>query len=178
MNLIDFDFELLTEFHDLFSFDCDDQDINEFLKVDSLKYQKEKLANTYVFHSNNKVACFFSLLNDSLHDKGYDGRVWNRFHRKRRIPNEKRIWQYPAIKIGRLGVDKKYQGKGLAYDMMSFLKIFSLENHKPACRLLLVDAYNKPKQLSYYINNGFVVLDDGFTKDTTKLMYFDMLQLG
>lgn len=40
MSLADFDFELFTEEFDLSKFDCDDQDINEFLKEDALNYQK------------------------------------------------------------------------------------------------------------------------------------------
>lgn len=48
---------------------------------------------------------------------------------------------------------------------------------KPACRLLLLDAYNKPKQIKYYTQNGFIFLDERNVKDSTRLMYYDLIQL-
>ena len=178
MHLYDFKFDLLSNEHDLSEFDCGDFDINEFLKEDAMNYQNEKMANTYVFHEDNKVIAFFSILNDCLHDKGFESNVWNKFHRKRKIPNNKRTKQYPAIKIGRLGVTKNYQGTGIAYELMDFIKGFSLIEHKPACRLLLLDAYNKVLQINYYERNGFVFLSDSNTKDRTRLMYYDLIQLS
>lgn len=178
MQLSDFEFDLLSVDHDLSEFDCDDPDINEFLKEDAIHYLNERMANTYVFHYKNNVVAFFSILNDCLHDKGFENGVWNRFHRKRKIPNTKRIKQYPAIKVGRLGVTKNYHGSGLAYQLMDFIKGFSLLEHKPACRLLLLDAYNKPQQLSYYERNGFVFLNDFNVNEKTRLMYYDLIQLS
>ena len=178
MSLADFDFDPLADWHDLSEFDCGDDDINEFLKEDAMKYQLDQMANTYVFHEDAKVAAFFSILNDCLHDKGYENRVWNTFHRKQKIPNNKRIKQYPAIKVGRLGVSKEHHGSGLAYELMDFIKGYSLVDHKPACRLLLLDAYNKPKQLKYYESNGFLFLNDSNTSDKTRLMYYDLIQLS
>jgi hypothetical protein len=171
-------FDVLSNEFDLSKFDCGDADINAFLKDDALDYQKEKLANTYIFHFDYKPIAFFSLLNDCLHDKGYEANTWNRFHRKHNIPNNKRIRQYPAVKIGRLGVAKTHQGSGLAYELMDFIKGFTLFNHKPACRLLLLDAYNKPQQQTYYLRNEFQFLDNSSTQNATRLMYFDLIQLS
>lgn len=72
MTLSELSFEVLSNEFDLSKFDCGDADINAFLKDDALDYQKEKLANTYIFHFDYKPIAFFSLLNDCLHDKGYE----------------------------------------------------------------------------------------------------------
>ena len=61
---------------------------------------------------------------------------------------------------------------------MDFIKGFTLFNHKPACRLLLLDAYNKPQQQKYYLRNDFQFLDNSSTQDVTRLMYFDLIQLS
>lgn len=178
MTLLELEFDPLSTGFQLANFDCGDDDINEFFKQDALDYQREQMANTYVFHSSMKPIAFFGILNDCLHDKGYVSSTWNRFHRKRKIPNSKRIKQYPAIKVGRLGVTKEYQGAGIAYERMDFIKGFSLLEHKPACRLLLLDAYNREKQIKYYERNGFIFLDDTSIGDKTRLMYFDLIQLS
>lgn len=174
----EFTFELLNENHNLFEFDCNDFEINDFLQNDALNFHKEQFATTYVFTEENNVVAFFSLLNDSLHDKGYENTVWNRFHRQNKIPNEKRIKQYPAIKIGRLGITKKFQGTGLAYSMMDFIKGFTSLNQKSASRLLLIDAYNRSKQLNFYQRNDFVLLNENQVNSETVAMYFDLKLLG
>jgi len=178
VTLSDLEFDRQSTDFDLSGFDCTNDDINEFLKDDAMNYQREQMANTYVFHQDMKPIAFFSILNDCLHDKGYEPTTWNRFHRKRKIPNSKRIKQYPAIKVGGLGVTKEHHGSGIAYELMDFIKGYSLIEHKPACRLLLLDAYNKPKQINYYERNGFIFLDDSSTKDATRLMYYDLIQLS
>jgi len=174
----DFTFEVLNENHCLLDFDCDEHEINDFLINDALNFQREQFAVTYVFTKDNQVVAFFSLLNDSLNDKGYENTIWNRFHRHNKIPNEKRIRHYPAIKIGRLGITKKYQGTGLAYSMMDFIKGFTRLNQRSASRLLLIDAYNKSKQLNFYERNDFVLLNNAESNTETIAMYFDLKRLG
>jgi GNAT superfamily N-acetyltransferase len=180
--LSDFTFIQLDNEVVLQHFDCDDADINEFLKEDALNYQNQYIADTYLFVDNLKaIVAFFSISNDCLNDLGevkrYTKTIWNRLHRKIYIPNDKRIRQYPAIKIGRLGVSKSYQRHGLAYQLMDFIKGWSVIDHKPACRLLLLDAYNQERQVKYYQRNGFNFLLDNDANDRTRIMYFDMLRL-
>jgi hypothetical protein len=52
---------------------------------------------------------------------------------------------------------------------------FSLINHKPACRLLLLDALNKERQIKYYRNNGFEFLLDDDVTEENRVMHFDFL---
>lgn len=160
------------------NFDCGDSDINDFLKDDAFNYQEQNIANSYCFvDSSDEIVAFFSISNDCLNDLGYSNNMWNRFHRRIKLPNEKRIRQYPSIKIGRLGIDKAYQRKGLANQLMAFIKGWTTLELKPACRLLLLDAYNKTPQLNYYIKNGFQFLLDNDIEDETRLMYFDLSRL-
>jgi len=86
--------------------------------------------------------------------------------------------QYPAIKIGRLDITKNYQGTGLAYSMMDFIKGITRLNQKSASRILLIDAYNKSKQLNFYKRNDFVLLNVLQSNTETVAMYFDLKLLG
>ena len=53
---------------------------------------------------------------------------------------------------------------------MDFIKDFSIPDHKPGCKFLLLDAINKEKQTKYYTNNSFdFLLDDKEGK--TRIMY-------
>lgn len=183
MELSELNFSLLTDESLLSTFDCGLADITSFLHDDALAYQKEKMANTYLFHDNKgRVMAFFSISNDCLNDlgenRGFSNTIWNRLHRFLRLSNEKRIRQYPAIKIGRLGVHKELHGGGLAYQLMDFIKGWALIDHKPACRLLILDAINKAKQLKYYDQNGFRFLLGSDETSKTRIMYYDLAKLS
>lgn len=178
MSLADLQFIELTQAIDLTGFDCGDPDITNWLKDDAVNYQNEKMANTYLFMNGNDIHAYFCISNDCLNDegeaKGFTNTIWNRFHRKTKLPNEKRIRSYPAVKIGRLGVCLDAQTNGLAYELMDFIKGFAVFEHKPACRLLLLDAYNKPRQIKYYERNQFQFLFDLDKDNGKRIMYFDL----
>jgi GNAT superfamily N-acetyltransferase len=182
LHLTDFTFTELTDSTDFGRFDCGEPEMTDFLIEDAKNYQKQKIANTYLFVQDDlSIAAYFCISNDCLVDlgeeSGYTNTVFNRFHRKIKLPNPKRIRQYPAIKVGRLGVDKKHHGTGVAYDLMAFIKGFSIKDHKPACRLLLLDALNQPRQIQYYKRNGFEFLLDNDADEKNRIMYFDLIKL-
>lgn len=71
---------------------------------------------------------------------------------QRTIPGQKHLRTYPAVLLGRLGVNKKYQGRNflVGQQVMNFIKTwFVQEDNKTGCRFLVVDAYNQPKVLSF-----------------------------
>ena len=177
MDLSDFAFYLLNEDEILDSFDCNDDEINEFLLEDSKNFQNEKITNTYLFKEGNEIVAFFSISNDCLNDLGYENSIWNKLHRKIKLPNEKRIRQYPAVKITRLGIDKKYQKNGLSHQLLDFIKGWTFIEHKPACRLLILDAYNQPKQIAMYQKNDFIFLLESDKDEKHRFMYFDLMRL-
>jgi GNAT superfamily N-acetyltransferase len=177
MILSDFVFVMLNDNESLDNFDCGDTEINDFFHQDSKNYQSEKITNTYLFKKDNEIVAFFSISNDCLNDLGYDNSIWNKLHRKIKLPNQKRIRQYPAVKITRLGIDKQYQGKGLSHQLLDFIKGWTFREHKPACRLLILDAYNQPKQVQLYQKNDFIFLLDSDQNDKHRFMYFDLMRL-
>ena len=177
MDLSDFAFSLLSDDEVLDNFNCEDDEINEFFLKDSKNFQNEKITNTYLFKEGNEIVAFFYISNDCLNDLGYENSIWNKLHRKIKLPNEKRIRQYPSVKITRLGIEKKYQKKGLSYQLLDFIKGWTFIEHKPACRLLILDAYNKPKQIAMYEKNDFVFLLESDKEEKHRFMYFDLLRL-
>jgi len=51
---------------DLTGFDCDDADLNDFLRSDARDYMAALLAVTYLVMDGPAIAAFFSLANDKL----------------------------------------------------------------------------------------------------------------
>jgi ribosomal protein S18 acetylase RimI-like enzyme len=71
----------------------------------------------------------------------------------RRIPYDKQMRRYPAVLIGRLGVNNKFHGHVIGTELMEYLKArFTDEQYETACRYLAVDAYNNPQTLNFYEN--------------------------
>jgi hypothetical protein len=72
LNLFDFSISELTKDDNLLSFDCGENEINKFLKEDSLNFQNEKMTNTFIFKNDkDEVVIFFSISNDCLNDIRY-----------------------------------------------------------------------------------------------------------
>ncbi len=96
------------------SFDCGDQDLNDFILNRSAAYQKYLLSVSYAFANpdNGKILAYCSLANDKVAVTDFkDKTEFNRFRRHHGFPNAKRLKSYPAVKLCRLGVDTSAKGK-------------------------------------------------------------------
>lgn len=179
----------LTDEISSFTFSCGDDDLDDFFHNHALIYSKEHLGKTYVFVDSNssEIVAFFTVSNDSIKTTFIPKNSTNRVQRK--IPGLKHLRTYPAVLIGRLGVNKLFQGKGLKIgrQIVNFIKLWFLDdNNKTGCRFLVVDAYNKLEVLSFYEKNGFKYLyatEDDEKEATqidseslnTRLMFLDLL---
>lgn len=56
----------LAKYHDLSKFDCNDDDINDFIRNDAFVYQDKKIATTTIFTYEDNIIGFFSASADSL----------------------------------------------------------------------------------------------------------------
>ena len=183
-------------------FSCGDKDLDEFFEKDVFLYEEEMLGKTYCWVTNSrphKIVCLMTVANDSIKSSGLPKNSRNRFNRI--FDNEKRNLTYPATLIGRLGVNKDFQGMHVGRQLMDFIKDQNIaSDNDNACRFLVVDAINKPETLAYYEHNGFLYMhktedierialkhynEDGtITSEInhdeplhTRMMYFDLKKL-
>ena len=167
---------LLTENHTIKPFDCEDDDLNDFLFNEAILYRKELLATTFVIENNERTLGYYSLLNDSLQLKEEmfpSVSQYNKF-RKGLLPYPKRhLKSIPYLKIGILGIEKSYKcklfWKMILYSVISNCLKF---NENQACRLITVDAYNKA--IPFYQKMGFKFLTKEAENEHTQLMFFDV----
>lgn len=160
------------------SFDCGDDDLNDFILNAAPSYRKEMLAAIYVAEdANGKVAAFFTLSSDKISLYDFDGKTeFNRF-RKRLFANAKRLKSYPAVKIGRLGVDLSARDCGLGSLMLNYIKGLLTEELSPiGWRFITVDAYIEA--IPFYQKNMFKALTERDKDDAhTRLLIFDLKQV-
>lgn len=140
-------------------FCCGDSDLDEFFANDVFLYEAELLSKAYCWINRNnpqEIVAITTLSFDGIKTNSLDKPSRNALQRK--IPYKKQHRSYPAVLIGRIGVSKKYQGKGLGIgsQLMDVLKYWFVdENNKAACRYMMVDAYNTASTLHFYEKNGF-----------------------
>jgi len=167
---------LLTEDYPIKPFDCEDEDLNDFLFNEAVSYQKELLATTFVMENDKQTLGYYSLLNDSLQLKEEMFASKSQFRKFLRelMPYPKRhLKTIPALKIGRLAIDKTFKGKGLGSVIMANIISKCIKmNEEQACRLITVDAYKQA--IPFYQKMGFKFLIEGDKDDTTRLMFLDL----
>ena len=175
-----------------FSFYCGHDDLNDFFKNDSLNYEKEFLGKSYCFlldENPKELVCIFTVSNDSIKVNFLPNARKKKVTKQ--IPREKHFRSYPAVLVGRLGVNQKYKGKGIGRELMDFIKSWFIDsNNKTGCRFVVVDAYNENSPINYYKRNDFEFLFSteeqekeytGLTEEdelSTRLMYFDLIILS
>ena len=141
---------------DFSNFDCGRDDINDFFLNDASDYQEELFGKTYVFvpeDTPTNIVAAFTVANASIFTK----RLPNA--RKKKIGYEvhqsKGLINYPAVLLGRLGVDLRYQHAHLGPQIIDFVaQWFTSDDNKSGCRHLIVDAYNEPGLIDFYQRNG------------------------
>ena len=166
----------LTDGYVIKPFDCDDNDLNDFLFNSANDFLSELLAVTHLIEDNStgETIAFFSVFNDKVSLKDTDNNKWNKLRKK--LPSRKRLTSYPAVKLGRLGVSKQYKKKGFGKMILDYLKIHFIQNNKTGCRFLTVDAYGE--SLVFYEKQGFSYLTDTDIGKDTRQMYFDLYQIS
>jgi len=90
-----------------------------------------------------------------------------------KVPNRKRKGVYPAVKIGRLAVSKKYIGRGMGKLILRYIEDMFLSNdQKTGCRFITVDAYRVAA--NFYLRNGYKFFIEKDNDKDTRIMYFDL----
>ena len=167
---------LLTEGYPIKPFDCEDEDLNDFLFNEATPYQKELLATTFVMENDEQTLGYYSLLNDSLQlreDMFASKSQFRKFLRELMPYPKRHLKTIPALKIGRLAIDKTFKGKGLGSVIMANIISKCIKmNEEQACRLITVDAYKQA--VPFYQKMGFKFLIEGDKDDTTRLMFLDL----
>jgi len=185
-----------TIYKDCLPFDCDHKDLNDFFANDAILYSAELLGKSYCFTLDDNpsvIVCAFTVSNDSIKTTNLPNARKKKVTKE--IPYEKQMRSYPAVLIGRLGVNINYRNiegekKRTGEQLMDFIKAWFIDrSNKTGCRFIVVDAYNEHGPLRYYEKNDFAYLFSSEEQEKeftglpetaalkTRLMYFDLILL-
>lgn len=163
--LENYNFEKLSSNHELSSFNCGSQDLNDFLKNDALKQQKENLNVTQLVVCDNEIIGFVSLLADNLKLKNIDEKTKELI--QGHLPHTQEV---PGVKIGRFAINKKYSRNGIGTNVIGQIILEIKEISKNVgIRFIIVDAY--AIAYKFYEKNNFINLE----KDNKRLEKIDFI---
>lgn len=177
-NPSDLDFEpFKSDTKAVTEFDCGNKDLNDFLCTDEVrKYQNELLGRTTLVYHRGNLAAYFTVYNHTL-----------RLEYLKSFKSFTKFGEYhsdgiPSLAIGRLAVDRNWQGKGIGSAII--LKIARNALYGKACagaRLLIVQA--KEEVVGFYSTLGFQFVADTrnerkrYKEKGTRTMFLDLAVL-
>lgn len=105
------------------SFSCGNVDLDEFFQGDFIVYAESLFGKSYCFiniEKTDELICAFTVANASI----FTNRLPNARKKKvgKEVPFLKRDLIYPAVLIGRLGIDIKYQHCHVGTELLDFIK--------------------------------------------------------
>lgn len=126
--------ELLDKKHHREDFDCGKELLNNYLKTQAGQDIKRKLAACFVLSENetNNIQGYYTLSNNSIPLSSFPEQI------QKKLP--KSYASIPTTLLGRLAIDKKYQGYGIG-------------------KILLIDALKRSYEISQEIGSFAVVVD-------------------
>lgn len=141
--------------------------LKTFLQKRALKYEDRSLSRTYGAFSGPKVVGYVTLtcgeiVSDDATCQLVDDVEYPYNH-------------YPAVKVARLAVDQRMQGKGLGEKLVRLAIGQAKRVICPAvgCRFVTVDA--KRQSVGFYIKCGFTILDTQENHDRpSPVMWIDL----
>ena len=142
--------QLLDAKHRRDGFDCGDAALNEFLLKQAGQQQRRGFGKTYVALAEGGVSVvgFVTVSAGQVATSSLSG--------------QKKLPRYPApmLRIGRLAVDKRHQGKGIGQDLLAFSLRLAVEfSQRVGLYAVVVDAKHEQAK-AFYVRLGFIACAD------------------
>jgi GNAT superfamily N-acetyltransferase len=136
--------ERLTHNHIVTDFDCGDHQLNDWLKRKAIRNEGGGASRTYVVCWHDSVIAYYCLSSGAVFHNILPGKY------KRNMPDP-----VPVIVIGRLAVDRNWQGKGIGGGLLKDACLRSLEvSEVIGVKAILVHAISS-NAVEFYTQYGF-----------------------
>ncbi|EGL20013.1 MULTISPECIES: GNAT family N-acetyltransferase [unclassified Paenibacillus] len=144
-------------------FDCEDEEMNRFFREECLEEQNFGLNKTFVLYYCGDLAAFCSICADRISLASSEKEV-------SQLPRN----SVPAVKIARLGRDKKYKDLKLGRYLMEYVQyqVLNISQEQLGIRFITLDAY--PARVPFYESLNFIQNVQQDARKGTVSMRFDI----
>lgn len=146
--------------------------LKTFVQRHAQTYERQSLARTYAAFNvaeNDRIAGYITLVCGEV-IIGDDDDALVRHEELKYLYN-----QYPAVKIARLAVDRRVQGRGIGEGLVNLALGISRDSICPnvGCRFVMVDS--KKEAVPFYDRVGFTTLDTPANRSREEpVMFIDL----
>lgn len=139
------------------TFQCQDNDIQDFLINKSIEFEKRRKSRTYLLINNNfDILAYFTLalkvlkLSESI----------SKNLRKKLDGFKNDVTEIPCYLIGQLARNDKFSNKDISGQIiLSYaIRIIRQSYEQIGGKIALVECNDNPKVIKFYLNNGFIFL--------------------
>lgn len=132
-------------------FDCGYPSLNDFLRLFALKNEKLSIGKTYIGLLDNEEVCgYFTISTAQIITEDLPENL------RRKLPR----YPVPAFRIGKLAVDKKFQGKGIGQKLLKHALLKAIEvSDNVGLYSVLVDAIDEQAK-GFYLKFGFIPFEE------------------
>ncbi len=136
--------ELLDPGHDVRTFDCGINSLNQWLRRGALKNQVSGASRSFVVCEDGKVVGYYALATGSVARQNTPGKI------RRAMPNP-----IPVIVLGRLAIDRRKQRMGIGSALLrdALLRTYNVST-EIGVRALLVHTLSEEAK-NFYLHRGF-----------------------
>ncbi|MDE7396610.1 MAG: GNAT family N-acetyltransferase [Muribaculum sp.] len=164
-NTSDIPFKRLSLQSELLPFDCGNTDLTDYFFSSAKQDLQKLLSVTYYLEAEGKTILFFTLSNDKIAEaeqKRGEPLFTRSFFKKikDKFGRAKHRRDFPAVKIGRFGVNSAYRKSDSHWGSrtLDFIKYWMITENKTGCCFITVDAY--ATAVGFYLKNGFKFLGE------------------
>lgn len=127
------------------NFDCGIPSLNQWISRQALKNEASGASRTFVVCSEEEIVGYYALASGSVIRRHAPGKI------KRKMPEP-----IPVMVLGRLAVDRGWQGTGLGSSLLrdALLRTYNV-SRQVGVRALLVHALSEDAK-SFYLRHGFI----------------------
>jgi GNAT superfamily N-acetyltransferase len=137
--------EHLGAAHEVAGFDSGTPVLDDWLRRRALENEKAHASRTYVVSAGGRVIAYYALATGAVALAGAPGRV------RRNLPDP-----VPVMVIGRLAVDRAYQGRGIGQGLLRDAVLRTVQAAEIAgIRAILVHALTEDAR-RFYLHQGFL----------------------
>jgi len=155
-------------------FDSGEPELDSFLNSEEVEeYERDNFGKTTLVFLDGALVAYYTICADGLRVEYVDARKMSGSHFKQET---RRMEVYPALKIGRLAVQKEWQGKDIGTALVRRIAAIAVRA-QPAVRLLTLNA--KPRAVGFYEKFGFT-LTNAVHRERGRIdrtMYLDVLAI-
>ena len=166
-----------ADYENMSAFSCGVKELDDFFHIEVKECVRRRYLSAYsAFIDSGEIVAAFTLMNDALMIASQTEK--DDFIEDLKLETDddlttflNRQSSYPAINIGHLGTQEKYQSMGIGSMIIDLVADTYSKYRQAGCQFITVDALNNDRTTKFYCKNSFLFQTNSDSTSPTRRMY-------